>query len=103
MKTLGRILIILVAALIVVGALVVLVGNNGTSQASGFNGQGLGTPPSGQFQPGQFGDRGGEHEGGASNLTTLIKNAGIFAGLSLAIATVSTLATRLRRKAQLAA
>lgn len=103
MKTLGRILIILVAALIVVGVLVAFVGNNGTSQANGFNRQGLGTPPSGEFQPGQFGNRGGEHAGGTGSLTTIIKNAGIFAGLSLAIATVSTFSTRLRRKAPLAA
>lgn len=98
MKTIGRILIILVAALIVVGALVALTGGSSTSQAANPNGQALGAPPSGEFQ----GEH-GENEGGVGGLTTIIKNAGIFAGLSVAVAGVSTLGKRLYHKAQLAA
>lgn len=93
MRTLGRILIILLAALVVVGAAVVLVDNGalGGRAATGLDrerpslaGSDGGERPAGLREGRGFGDYDGDHDGeregsGGSFLAGLIKNLGTVA------------------------
>lgn len=97
MKTLTRIAIILLAAVLVVGATAALI--DGRAGAGGPANATTDARPSDEFQPGRFQGEHGDHDGGASGLTVLIKNASVFAGLTLVVAGVSTVSGRLRRKA----
>jgi hypothetical protein len=89
MKTLGRILIILLATAVVTGAIVAIVNANGSSRPGGFQPpRGTEFRPQGGFQPqGGFPNGGGRPErggdggfrGGLGWLLGMVKNVGLIA------------------------
>ena len=111
MKTIGRVLVILLAALVVVGAIGALV-NNGVIGGQGPGGRegerpGFGAledndgqgRESGQRPEGDFGEREGTHdEPGGSFLPGLLKNLGVITLIVAGIVLAQKLWLRVRRR-----
>lgn len=103
MKTLGRILIILIAAVLVSGAAWAFVENGGAQNLMLERGN-EGRPEFGNFPPpeGGRGRHGGEGrgEGGVFGLSQLFKNTLIVGGLVVAVAGVSQVGAWARKQWQ---
>ena len=104
MKTLGRILIIVAATLVVVGAAVAIVRMGGAqSLASGSGEEGRpGLGDQRQFDgggvPDSFGEGGDRREGGVFGLVGLFKNLLIVGAIALAVVLVSKLIESFRKR-----
>ena len=113
MKTIGRILIILVVTALV-GGVVYALGNAGGAALGNFPGRdrgqfqpGGGPPPRDQFQPGATfsnrPERGGDrHDGDGGLVFGLIKNLGIIAVIVTVIALPKSIARANRKAAAVA-
>lgn len=104
MKTLGRILVILLAALLVAGAAWAFV-ENGGAQSLVFERGREGRPEFGNFPPPEgarpAGDGGpGRGEGGVFGLSQLFKNTLVVGGLVVAVAGTSQIGAWARKQWQ---